>query len=228
MTVAGSKAPASPRRARARPRRSTTLDASSSSVLSPGTSSGNRGAPNGGHSIGLHAHHAVGQEQRREQHHPGAEQDGHAHRGVDVARRRRACAGRRVRRCRRAHGSSSSCASQSRPSASMHVAGCRARAGRWTHDRDPIEVVVRRRRRDRPLQRADLPGVLLGLLARAHRLQKKFTTKISCAAPSTNAACELPPVQREQVLQERRTGTGRRAAAAARVADQQLPAEHQR
>ena len=105
------------------------------------------------------------------------------------------CRRRRSRHAWRAdglavHDSTSSCASQSFPRATRVGV---AELVRPAHDRrDDVEVVVRRRRRHRPLERADLPRVRWAPACRGAGSRRSSTTKISCAAPSTYAGARDP------------------------------------
>ena len=68
-------------------------------------------------------------------------------------------------------------------------------------DRDPVEVVMRRGRGDGPLQRADLPGIRRGLLARDHAREEVVDEEELRGSEHQRRARD-PDVHAVQVLQE--------------------------
>ena len=208
-------APAAQTGPRARARRSAKPRAISRRPLLAAAPRGNGGVPGGGQADACAAHDRVREQQRREQHRARAQEHRHADgavRAVHVGRGRLAV-----------HDSTSSCAEP--------VLAARERVGvaelvRPAHDdRDHVEVVVRRRRRRASTPACRPPTGSRGAGLPRRRLTKKFTTKISCAAPSTNAACEIHWFSGSRCC---RNVVRRRVVEAplhARVADQQLAAE---
>ena len=162
------------------------------------------------------AHDRIGEQQRREQHRERAQEDGQPDGRVDFARR--------ARRRRRSYVGLPVELVLRQPVLAVGPGSGMSELVRTAHDhRDAIEVVVGRRRRHRPLERAHLPRVR-GRRRPAPQAVEEVTTNISCAAPSRYAGVRDRLVERQQVAQELVRRRIVEPPLHARPPEQQLPA----